>query len=180
VERFEVTPDQLIFEITENSLVDTDSAARGLLARLRLRGFGLSIDDYGTGFASMQHLARIPFTELKIDRCFVHGATGRRHLRTMLKTAIDMATQMGLVATAEGIETMEDWRLMQRLGCTLGQGWFIAAAMPGDAVPAWLKSHRTRLPLLCWTAVDQDVPDAQDGFMPGKEPAANGDRSRKP
>lgn len=148
VERFQVPAEQLIFEITESSLVDADSGARGLLARLRLRGFGLSIDDYGTGFSSMRQLTRVPFTELKIDRGFVHGATGRRQLRAILAAAIDMASEMGLVTTAEGIETLEDWRLVQRLGCTLGQGFFIAAAMPGEAIPSWLKTHRTRLDLL--------------------------------
>ncbi|OZI67429.1 hypothetical protein CAL28_04575 [Bordetella genomosp. 11] len=148
VERFQVPPEQIAFEITESSLVDADSGARGLLARLRLRGFGLSIDDYGTGFSSMQQLTRVPFTELKIDRAFVHGASGRRQLRAILGAAIDMASEMGLVTTAEGIETLEDWRLLQRLGCALGQGFFIAPAMPGEAIPSWLKTHRTRLALL--------------------------------
>ncbi|WP_232464614.1 EAL domain-containing response regulator [Bordetella genomosp. 8] len=148
VERFQVPPGQLVFEITESSLVEADSAARGLLARLRLRGFGLSIDDYGTGFSSMQQLTRVPFTELKIDRSFVHGANGRKQLRTILGAAIDMATEMGMTTTAEGIETLEDWRLVQRLGCALGQGYFIARAMPGEAIPSWLRTHRARLPLL--------------------------------
>jgi EAL domain-containing protein (putative c-di-GMP-specific phosphodiesterase class I) len=148
VERFQVPPGQLVFEITESSLVEADSGARGLLARLRLRGFGLSIDDYGTGFSSMQQLTRVPFTELKIDRSFVHGANGRKQLRTILGAAIDMASEMGMTTTAEGIETLEDWRLVQRLGCALGQGYFIARAMPGEAIPSWLKTHRTRLPLL--------------------------------
>lgn len=148
VERFQVPPEQLNFEITESSLVDADSGARGLLARLRLRGFGLSIDDYGTGFSSMQQLTRVPFTELKIDRSFVHGAHGRKQLRAILGAAIDMASEMGLVTTAEGIETLEDWRLVQRLGCALGQGFFIAAAMPGEDIPSWLKTHRARLALL--------------------------------
>ncbi|CAM3572277.1 Two-component response regulator [Bordetella sputigena] len=148
VERFQVPPGQLVFEITESSLVDADSGARGLLARLRLRGFGLSIDDYGTGFSSMQQLTRVPFTELKIDRSFVHGANGRKQLRTILGAAIDMASEMGMTTTAEGIETLEDWRLVQRLGCALGQGYFIARAMPGEHIPSWLKTHRARLPLL--------------------------------
>jgi EAL domain-containing protein (putative c-di-GMP-specific phosphodiesterase class I) len=148
VERSQLPPAQLSFEITESSLVEADSGARGLLARLRLRGFGLSIDDYGTGFSSMQQLTRVPFTELKIDRSFVHGASGRKQLRTILGAAIDMASEMGMTTTAEGIETLEDWRLVQRLGCALGQGFFIARAMPGEAVPSWLRTHRTRLPLL--------------------------------
>jgi EAL domain-containing protein (putative c-di-GMP-specific phosphodiesterase class I)/DNA-binding NarL/FixJ family response regulator len=148
VQRFHVPPEQLSFEITESSLVDTRGDARGLLARLRLRGFGLSIDDYGTGFSSMQQLARIPFTELKIDRSFVHGATERKNLRVILKTAIDMARLLNLVSTAEGIETLEEWRLLQQLGCQMGQGYLIARPMPGSEIPGWLKQHRHRVDAL--------------------------------
>ncbi|MFC4278779.1 EAL domain-containing response regulator [Achromobacter aloeverae] len=145
VHRFQVPTEQVSFEITESSLVDPGGHARGLLARLRLRGFGLSIDDYGTGFSSMQQLARIPFTELKIDRSFVHGAIKRKNLRVILKAAIDMAQQMGLVSTAEGIETEEDWQLLRELGCMVGQGYFIARPMAGSGIPGWLRQHRHRV-----------------------------------
>jgi len=156
VERHGIPAEQVNFEITESSLVETRGGARGLLARLRLRGFGLSIDDYGTGFSSMQQLARVPFTELKIDRGFVHGSTERKNLRVMLKTAIDMARQLGLASTAEGIETLEEWRLLQQLGCTMGQGFFIARPMPGPDVPGWLRRHRERVD-------DLRAPDAERG-----------------
>lgn len=145
VQRLHVPPEQVSFEITESSLVDPGGHARGLLARLRLRGFGLSIDDYGTGFSSMQQLARIPFTELKIDRSFVHGAIKRKNLRVILKAAIDMARQMGMVSTAEGIEDEEDWQLLRELGCMVGQGYFIARPMAGSAIPGWLRQHRHRV-----------------------------------
>ncbi|MBK1712909.1 EAL domain-containing response regulator [Rubrivivax gelatinosus] len=138
-------PDQVVLEITESSVVDCMGAALGVLARLRLKGFGLSIDDYGTGFSSLQQLARIPFTELKIDRSFVHGALQRRNLRVILRSALDMARQLGLVTVAEGVETLEDWRLLQALGCSVGQGHLIARAMPADELPAWLRRHQSIL-----------------------------------
>ena len=103
-----------------------------MLARLRLKGFGLSIDDYGTGFSSMQQLARIPFSELKIDRAFVHGAAQRTNLRVILQSALDMSRQLGLVTVAEGIETLADWQLVRDSGCGVGQGFLIAPAMPAD------------------------------------------------
>jgi EAL domain-containing protein (putative c-di-GMP-specific phosphodiesterase class I) len=112
---------------------------------MRLKGFGLSIDDYGTGFSSMQQLARIPFTELKIDRSFVNGANQRKNLRVILQSALDMARRLELVTVAEGIETMEDWRLLQEFGCMMGQGYLIAKPMPAAALPSWLKSHNSRL-----------------------------------
>jgi chemotaxis protein methyltransferase CheR len=109
-------------EITESSLSARLGVALTRLTRLRLRGFGLSIDDYGTGFSSMQQLARIPFTELKIDRSFVCGAQQRPHLQVILRSALEMCRQLGLVSVAEGIETLEDWRLLQRPGLRCGPG----------------------------------------------------------
>ena len=132
---------QVVLEITESSVVDCMGVALGVLARLRLRGFGLSIDDYGTGFSSMQQLARIPFTELKIDRSFVHGAHHRNNLRVILQSALDMARQLDLVTVAEGIESIEDWRLLQECGCLIGQGYLIAKPMPASEIPQWLKRH---------------------------------------
>jgi len=132
---------QVMLEITESSVVDCMGSALGVLARLRLKGFGLSIDDYGTGFSSMQQLARIPFTELKIDRSFVHGAHHRNNLRVILQSALDMARQLDLVTVAEGIESIEDWRLLQECGCLIGQGYLIAKPMPASEIPQWLKRH---------------------------------------
>ncbi len=137
--------DQVIFEVTEGSVVDCLGAALGVLARLRLKGFGLSIDDYGTGFSSLRQLARIPFTELKIDRSFVHGAWRSDNLRVILQSALDLARQLGLVAVAEGIETLEDWRLVQSCGCNIGQGFLIARPMPAQDFLPWLKTHQRRL-----------------------------------
>jgi EAL domain-containing protein (putative c-di-GMP-specific phosphodiesterase class I)/FixJ family two-component response regulator len=141
-----LAPEQVILEITESSVVDSlDGVALGALARLRLKGFGLAIDDYGTGFSSMQQLSRIPFTELKIDRSFVNEASRRPNLRVILQSALDMARQLGLVTVAEGIETMEDWRLVQACGCDIGQGYLMARPMPAGDLPQWLKSHQARL-----------------------------------
>jgi EAL domain-containing protein (putative c-di-GMP-specific phosphodiesterase class I)/FixJ family two-component response regulator len=145
VERHALPAKQIILEVTESSVVAYLGTALGVLARLRLKGFGLSIDDYGTGFSSMQQLARIPFTELKIDRSFVHGAHQRKHSRVILQSALDMAQRLELVTVAEGVETLEDWRLLQEFGCSIGQGYLIAKPMPAAGLTPWLKSHRSRL-----------------------------------
>jgi EAL domain-containing protein (putative c-di-GMP-specific phosphodiesterase class I)/FixJ family two-component response regulator len=150
-------PEQVVLEITESSVVANLGTALGGLARLRLKGFGLSIDDYGTGFSSMQQLARIPFTELKVDRSFVHGANQRRNLRVILQSALDMAGRLELVSVAEGVETMEDWRLLQDYGCTTGQGYLIAKPMPAAELPQWLKTHQRRLTELRRPAAAKDA-----------------------
>lgn len=141
----DLQPGQVVLEVTEGSVVDSGSAAPAVLARLRLKGFSLAIDDYGTGFSSLQQLSRIPFTELKIDRSFVHGAHKRKNLRVILESALDLARKLGLSTVAEGVETIEDWRLLQQFGCNAAQGWLIGKAMPGSELPAWAKCNHQRL-----------------------------------
>ena len=148
LEEHGLDPRHVVLEITENSVVDCMGVALGVLARLRLKGFRLSIDDYGTGFSSMQQLARIPFTELKIDRAFVHEAARRDNLRVILQSALDLARQLELVTVAEGIETLEDWRLVQACGCNAGQGFLVARPLPAGEIAPWLKAHQSRLPEL--------------------------------
>ena len=145
LERHGLEARQIVLEITESSVVDCMGVALGVLARLRLKGFGLSIDDYGTGFSSMQQLARIPFTELKIDRAFVHGANQRTNLRVILQSALDMSRQLDLVTVAEGIETLPDWQLVRDFGCGIGQGFLVSPAMAAELLPEWIERQGPRL-----------------------------------
>jgi len=143
--RYRLRAEQVILEVTESSVVDATGSAPGVLARLRLKGFGLSIDDYGTGFSSLQQLTRIPFTELKIDRAFVCGAHRRKSIRTILESAVDLAHRLQLATVAEGVDAVDDWRLLQSFGCTQGQGWLIAPAMTGPDLQAWSATCQERL-----------------------------------
>jgi len=143
--RHRLRAEQVILEVTESSVVDATGSAPGVLARLRLKGFGLSIDDYGTGFSSLQQLTRIPFTELKIDRAFVCGAHRRKSIRTILESAVDLAHRLQLATVAEGVDAVDDWRLLQSFGCTQGQGWLIAPAMTGPDLQAWSATCQERL-----------------------------------
>lgn len=161
-----LSADQVVLEVTESSLVTQLGVALGVLARLRLRGFGLSIDDYGTGFSSMQQLARIPFTELKIDRSFVRGAPERESRQVILRSAIDMANKLGLITVAEGVETMQEWRLLQEFGCTVGQGWLIARPMQGADISSWLKTYRARSSELTGRHTTNTAAAPAPGFRP--------------
>ncbi|HUA23537.1 MAG TPA: EAL domain-containing response regulator [Steroidobacteraceae bacterium] len=140
--------EQIVLEVTESSLLRDLAIALGVLTRLRLRGFRLSLDDYGTGFSSMQQLTRIPFTELKIDRTFVHGAHERDSLQVILRSALEMANQLGIETVAEGVESLQDWRLLRQYGCKLAQGWLLAKAMPGGELESWLPTLQRRRPEL--------------------------------
>lgn len=131
---------KLIVEITETVAMTEVAHCLETLARLRMHGVGLSIDDFGTGHSSFQQLSRMPCTELKIDRSFVTGASRQPFRRTIVESNIRMARDLGLACAGEGIETQEDWDLLRELGCDVGQGYFIARPMEGEQVPAWIRT----------------------------------------
>jgi len=132
----EVPPDRLVLELTEGAtqplvkLMDT-------LTRFRIKGIGLALDDFGTGFSSMMQLRQLPFTEVKIDRFFVRDMTTSNDSRLIVKATIDLAHGLGMVSTAEGIETKDQARLLRELGCDVGQGYWIAHPLEPDALDAW-------------------------------------------
>ncbi len=126
-------PNHMVLEITETAAMTELAQVLENLTRLRMHGFGLSIDDYGTGFASMQQLARVPFTELKIDQGFVTGCTQNHAAHVIVEASIALARGLGLKAVAEGIETEEDWIALKATGCDIAQGYFIARPLEETA-----------------------------------------------
>ena len=127
-----VAPEHFILEVTETVALTDVSHCLESLCRLRLKGFGLSIDDFGTGFSSLQQLARVPFTELKVDQEFVRGAATSEQHRAVLESSIDIAKKLGITSVAEGVETEKDWQCVQNLGCDMAQGYYIAKPMNGE------------------------------------------------
>lgn len=140
----EVPAETLILEVTESRLMQDPVAVLDILTRLRLRRVRLSIDDFGMGHSSLAQLRDLPFDELKIDRSFVHGAHANPHKRAILQASIDMGRQLGMQTIAEGVEDIEDWKVLKELGCDLAQGYFCARPMPGAAIPGWLKGWGKR------------------------------------
>jgi EAL domain-containing protein (putative c-di-GMP-specific phosphodiesterase class I) len=140
--RHGIMPEYLTFEMPESSVLNTDPNFIERLVRLRMMGFGLAIDDYGTGRSNLQLLARIPFTELKIDRSFVDGASKRRPLGTVLRSCLGLAHSLERMSVAVGVETRQDWDFLQNLGCTYAQGYHIANPMEAAAFPGWLEDWR--------------------------------------
>ena len=110
-----------------------------------MNGFGLSIDDYGTGYSSMQQLTRIAFTELKIDQSFVANAVQQESARVILESSLDMAKKLNITAVAEGVETQADWNLLRELGCGLAQGYFIARPMEAGTYLDWVRGWNQSL-----------------------------------
>lgn len=138
LERHRIMADYITFEMTESAVLTTDPHFLERLLRLRMKGFGLAIDDYGTGRSNLQLLARIPFSELKIDRSFVDGASKRAAIGTVLRSCLGLARSLDRRSVAVGVETKQDWDFLQGLGCTYAQGYYIAKPMPVEDFPAWL------------------------------------------
>lgn len=134
-----VEPHYFIFEVTESATVTNLPYFLENLARLRMRGFGLSVDDYGMGQASMQELMRIPFTELKIDRSFVAGACQNQALELVLSSSLEICQRLNRHSVAVGVETQQDWEFLLQRNCTYAQGYYIARPMEAVAIPGWAR-----------------------------------------
>jgi EAL domain-containing protein (putative c-di-GMP-specific phosphodiesterase class I)/FixJ family two-component response regulator len=134
----------LVLEVTESRLMKNPLSPLDILTRLRLKHIGLSIDDFGTGHSSLAQLRDIPFTELKIDRSFVDGASRNAYLRVILEASLGMGRQMGMKTVAEGMEQRADWDLLRACGCDVAQGYLVGKPMPAAALPAWLQEWEGR------------------------------------
>lgn len=134
--------DDIILEVTETGVMEDLTTALDVLTRLRIKGFGLSIDDFGIGYSSFEQLGRIPFTEMKLDRSFVSRGTQDASARAILESSMDMARKLGLSTVAEGVETLQDLELVRTLGCDRVQGYLIAKPMPVGELIAWLRDAK--------------------------------------
>lgn len=140
-----ITPDSIVLEVTESRLMKDLSAPLEILTRLRLKRFGLSIDDFGTGHSSLSQLRDIPFDELKVDQGFVHGAASNDTLRAICCASLSLAQQMGMKTVAEGVEDQADWDFLRSTSCNLAQGYFIAKPMPAGEIPGWISAWEANI-----------------------------------
>lgn len=144
-DEYEVPFNEVTFEITENALLGELASAIRTLARLRLKGFHIAIDDYGTGFANAQQLSRVPATELKIDRSLVHRAAARPQQKTIFSSTVELAKNLNLTTVAEGVETQEDFQIIVELGVDLVQGFYFSKPLYADDLLKWIKTGLTQL-----------------------------------
>jgi len=143
----EVPADRLVLELTEGStqpLVKLIDA----LTRFRIKGIGLAIDDFGTGYSSLMQLRQLPFTEVKIDQAFVADVPHSRDSRLIIQAVTDLSHGLGLTATAEGVETIDQLRIMRELGCDCVQGYLVSPPLDPAALKPWIKKFRHAWPAL--------------------------------
>lgn len=120
----------LIFEVTESRILKEPKLALETLGRLSMKGFGLAIDDFGTGHSSLSQLHRIPFTEMKIDRQFVNGASHDITARHILESGAALGKKLGMSIVAEGVESESDLAVVKAAGVDIIQGFIVSPPVP--------------------------------------------------
>lgn len=143
-QQYEIDPKRVILELTETATMNNPDEAEHVLTQLRDMGFRLSIDDFGTGYSSMAQLARLPFTELKIDRSFVTTMENSSKSRKVIGSTITLAQSLGLCTVGEGIENSLAAIGLRELGCKFGQGYYFARPMEPAAAVSWLQNWNSK------------------------------------
>lgn len=124
VERHQVAPELLIFELTERAFVGDDPVPVAVLEALHDRGMGVAVDDFGTGYSSLAYLSRLPVDMIKIPKPFVDEVTGSREHHALARAVIELGAALDLSVVAEGIETPDQIAALRAFGCELGQGFY--------------------------------------------------------
>ena len=123
--RYEIAPEQLTFELTENSIMQNFESAIPMLQDLRELGAGLAIDDFGTGYSSLSYLTRLPIDILKVDRSFVQKVPDDAEHDAIVEAVVALAKSLRLKVVAEGVETDKQLRYLRALGCDAVQGYLL-------------------------------------------------------
>lgn len=141
-DQFEVDPKFVRLELSESDFQVSERVPLEVLSRLHLRGFGLSLDDFGTGFASLLRLQSIPFDELIIDREFIGRAAESETAKIILEAAIDLAHKLKLTCTCEGIENEQQLSMVKKLGADVVQGYHVAKPMTPTEFLIWMEDFK--------------------------------------
>ncbi|MGQ3674333.1 EAL domain-containing protein [Xanthobacter sp. TB0139] len=141
---FSLPPVCLTLEITETAMMGVDASTFETVGKVRNLGVGLSMDDFGTGYASLASLSRLPVTELKIDRSFMSDIERDAGTRSLTMAVVRIGQSLGLSVVAEGVETDEQADILASLGCETLQGFLFAQPMPPDELKRWMRTYRPR------------------------------------
>jgi CheY-like chemotaxis protein len=132
----------LWLEITESVLMDDVQATNSALAAIHDLGVNLAVDDFGTGYSSFLYLRRFPVDALKLDRFFVAGMDKSEEDLVIVRTVVELAHSLNLVAIAEGIETEDQRRTLAAMGCDFAQGFLWSPGVPAEGADAMVEAMR--------------------------------------
>ena len=137
VEKWHVSPQRLVLELTETALITDIELVISTMNKLHKKGFRFSVDDFGTGYSSLSYLKKLPISELKIDRFFVDSISDNNDNsgRTIVNMIINMANALGVTSVAEGVETQEQLDYLTKQGCSMFQGYYLSKPL---SIEDWL------------------------------------------
>jgi diguanylate cyclase (GGDEF)-like protein len=137
LETWDIPANQVTLEITESAIMADPGKALEVLTELAEMGTHVSIDDYGTGYSSLSYLKRLPVSEIKIDRSFVGDMINNDNDSVIVRATIDMAHDLGLKVTAEGVEDQQTWDKLAEFGCDNAQGFYMGKPQNAEELNRW-------------------------------------------
>ena len=126
-------PEALTIEITETAMMTDPELARTVMQALHDLGVQLSVDDYGTGYSSLEYLLKLPINEIKLDRAFSVDLPRELRATAIVRSTVDLTHALGLRMVAEGVEDEETLLILRELDCDLVQGWHLGRPMSASA-----------------------------------------------
>ena len=139
--RYQLAPNLIEIELTESATMGESSDTIAELSSIRALGVKLFIDDFGTGYSSLSQLQRLKMDALKVDRNFTAELCRTSEGEVFFRAIVSMAHALGMSVVAEGVETLEELRVLQQLGCDETQGYLVARPLPAEQI-ARLLSQR--------------------------------------
>jgi len=146
--KHDVPPEALTIEITETAMMRNPELAQAVMHALADLGVRLAVDDYGTGYSSLEYLLKLPINEIKLDRAFCANIVTELRATAIVRSTVDLTHALGLRMVAEGVEDAGTLFILNELGCDLVQGWHLGRPMPAQAFELLVAQHlrRTREP----------------------------------
>ena len=135
----------LIVEITEGAAMSDVDRATDILVRLRIKNIGAAIDDFGTGYSSLSALARLPFTELKIDQSFVKGSEADPDMMKIIDASVGLARAFDMKVVVEGVDHPQALARVRRAGCDIGQGYLFARSLGPEDAEDWIERQNSTI-----------------------------------
>jgi EAL domain-containing protein (putative c-di-GMP-specific phosphodiesterase class I) len=137
-------PERLELELTEGVVVEDADAAENAMMKLRALGVNLALDDFGTGYSSLIYLRRFAFDKIKIDRSFLESMEATGESAILVHSIVHLGRALGLTVTAEGVETQEQHRFLQALGCHQLQGFLFSKPVPPEGIDLLIGQQRSQ------------------------------------
>ncbi len=147
LKKYDIKPGQVMIEITESQIMQDPDEVAETLSHLEMLGLPLSIDDFGTGQASLTYLKKLPVEKLKIDQSFIRDMSNNPDDKLIVKATIELAHTLDLKVTAEGVETADIEELLDEMACDYVQGYYISRPLEAEQIPDWYQKPGSRLDL---------------------------------